>query len=365
MYHQISAKKEEPMSLPKHYTPGTAEPELQAFWQQSGIYRFSQNSDKPVYSVDTDPPTVSGNLHLGHAYSYSHTDFMARFWRMNGYNVFYPMGFDDNGLATNRLVEKRLGISAVEVGRKAFIEKCLQISHEVEKDYEALWRRLGLSIDWRYTYSTIDELSRRTSQLSFIELYDKGLAYRQEAPAIWCPECRTAIAQAELDDLERESEFVTLAFHLENGAVLPIATTRPELLPACVAVFINPNDQRYKKLVGQQVIVPLFGQKVPILEDPKADPEKGTGAVMCCTFGDVTDVEWWYTHHLPLKIVLGRNGRLTELAGPFAGLDIKEARRQISAALEAQGLILERRPIIQSVRVHERCDTPVAYLLPT
>src|SRR5947208_6975124 len=272
------------MSLSKRYQPHTTEPALQKRWQQAGTYHFSLESTRPVYSIDTPPPTVSGNLHLGHVYSYTQTDFMARFWRMNGYNVFYPMGYDDNGLPTEKLVEKRLGITAPQIGRRAFIQKCLEISEEAEKDYQALWQRLGLSVDWRYSYRTIDDLSRRTSQFSFVQLYKKGLAYRQEAPTIWCPECRTAIAQAELKDLERESEFITIAFHLENGEVLPIATTRPELLPACVAVFVHPGDPRYQKYVGLQATVPLFGQQVPVLEDATADPEQGTGAVMCCTF---------------------------------------------------------------------------------
>jgi valyl-tRNA synthetase len=284
---------------------------------------------------------------------------------MNGYNVFYPMGYDDNGLPTERLVERRLGITASEVGREAFVEKCLEVSEEEEKNYESLWQRLGLSIDWRYTYRTIDELSQRTSQLSFLDLYRKGLVYHREAPSIWCPECRTAIAQAELDDLERESTFVTLAFHLANGngETLPIATTRPELLPACVAVFVHPGDERFRALVGQRVAVPLFGQQVPVLEDPGADPEKGTGAVMCCTFGDTADVEWWYTHNLPLEVVIGRDGRLTEDAGDFAGLPVSEARRQITQALEEGDFLLGQQPVVQSVRVHERCDTPVEYIV--
>jgi valyl-tRNA synthetase len=351
------------MSLPNRYDPGSAEPALQMFWQEQGVYQFTLASDAPVYSVDTPPPTVSGHLHLGHIYSYSHPDFFARFWRMNGYNVFYPMGYDDNGLPTERLVEKSRGIRATEAGRHAFIQACLEISEEAEKDYQALWQRLGLSIDWRYTYRTIDDLSRRTSQLSFLDLYRKGLAYRREAPAIWCPECRTAIAQAELNDLERESEFFTLAFKLENGETLPIATTRPELLPACVAIFIHPENERLRHLIGQSARDPLFGQAIPMLADPAADPEKGTGAVVCCTFGDVTDVEWWHAHHLPLKAIIGRDGRLTEGAGEYAGLTTTEARRQISARLEAQGLLLAREPILQSVRVHERCDTPVEYVV--
>ena len=172
------------MSLSKHYHPNAVEPRLQAFWQQAGVDHFTLGAEGPVYSIDTDPPTVSGHLHLGHIYSYSHTDFMARFWRMNGFNVFYSMGYDDNGLPTERLVERRLGITAINMGRKAFIEKCLEVSIEEEKNYEVLWQRLGLSIDWRYTYRTIGELSRRTSQLSFLDLYRKGLAYRREAPLI-------------------------------------------------------------------------------------------------------------------------------------------------------------------------------------
>lgn len=351
------------MSLSKRYNPGTAEPALRDFWLREGIYQFRSEDQRPVYAIDTPPSTVSGNLHLGHTYSYSHADFLARFWRMNGYNVFYPMGYDDNGLPTERLVEKRQGITAQQVGRAAFIEKCLEVSEEAEKDCQALWQRLGLSIDWRYTYRTIDEQARKISQWSFLDLYKKGLAYRREAPAIWCPECRTAIAQAELNDLERASEFVTLAFTLEDGTTLPIATTRPELLPACVAVFVHPEDARYTGLIGSRVRVPLLDSTVPLLADRKADPGKGTGAVMCCTFGDVTDVEWWYTHKLPLNIIIGRDGRLTEAACEFAGLSTREAREGIVAALEVRGLVLKREPLVQSVRVHERCDTPVEYLV--
>ncbi len=352
------------MALSKRYDPKTAEPRLQAFWQDNGIFHFDVDDEsRPVYSIDTPPPTVSGHLHLGHVYSYSHADFVARFWRMRGYNVFYPMGYDDNGLPTERLVEKWEGVRAADVGREAFIRRCLAVSERAEGDYRELWQRLGLSIDWRYSYRTIDDLSRRTSQLSFLDLYRKGLVYRQEAPAIWCPECQTSIAQAELADLERESVFYTLAFALTDGGALEIATTRPELLPACVAVFVHPDDARFTALIGQQAQVPHFGQWVPILPDPAADPEKGTGAVMCCTFGDVTDVAWWYTHHLPLRVAIDRAGRMTDLAGEFAGLTLREARKQIVAALEATGQLLAQRPIHQSVRVHERCDTPVEYVV--
>ncbi len=355
------------MTLSKRYNPAEEEPRLQAFWQEAGIYHYHPEGDgRPVYSIDSPPATVSGHLHLGHVYSYSHPDFMARYFRMHGYNVFYPMGYDDNGIPTERLVEKWLGVRAIEIGRQAFIEKCLQVSEEEEKNYQALWQRLGLSIDWRYSYRTIDDLSRRTSQLSFIDLYKKGLAYRQEAPTIWCPECRTAVAQAELNDLERESEFVTLPFELCDGGEpgqLRIATTRPELLPACVAVFVHPEDARYRHLIGRNVRVPLFQQEVPVLADSQAEPEKGTGAVMCCTFGDTTDVAWWYTHKLPLVEAIDRSGKMTPAAGEYQGMPLKTARQKIKADLEGQGMLLERQPTRQSVRVHERCDTPVEYII--
>ena len=350
------------MGLARRYNPQTAEPRLQAFWQASGTYDFPQ-APGPVYAIDTPPPTVSGHLHLGHAYSYSQTDFVARFWRMNGCHVFYPMGYDDNGLPTERYVERLLGVTAAQVGRQAFAQRCMQVSVEAEKDYTALWQRLGLSIDWRYTYRTIEPRAIRIAQRSFLNLYRRKLAYRRQAPAIWCPECGTAIAQAELDDLERESAFYTLAFRLPNGEALPIATTRPELLPACVAVFVHPDDNRFRALAGQQVTVPLFGQQVPLLQDPGADPQKGTGVVMCCTFGDVADVAWWHAHRLPLVETVAPDGRLTAAAGAFAGLPVDQARLAIVQALQERGLLLDQQPIVQSVRVHERCDTPVEYMI--
>jgi valyl-tRNA synthetase len=351
------------MALSKRYRASQIEALLQEAWEEEGVYRYPSDGQGPVFSIDTPPPTVSGHLHLGHVYSYSHPDFMARFWRMRGYRVFYPMGFDDNGLPTERLVEKQLGITAEQIGRKVFVEKCLEISEQAETDYRRLWQRLGLSVDWRHTYRTIDAYSQRTSQLSFIDLYQQGRVYRQQAPSIWCPECRTAIAQAELDDKMRQSEFVTLGFELEDGQTLPVATTRPELLPACVAIFVHPDDPRFKSLPGKRARVPLFGQWVPILQDPQADPEKGTGVVMCCTFGDATDVDWWRTHKLPLVEIMQADGRLGEAAGEYAGKSVSTARRSIKEALESQNLILERQATSQSVRVHERCDTPVEYIL--
>jgi valyl-tRNA synthetase len=354
---------EDIMALEKRYDPATVEERLGAEWEASGTYAFDRTSDAPVYSIDTPPPTASGFLHLGHVYSYSHADFMARFRRMNGQNVFYPMGYDDNGLPTERLVERRLGVKAQDIGRSAFIARCLEMSAEMEAEYEAVWRRLGLSVDWQYTYRTIDEYSRRTSQLSFVDLFHKELAYRRKAPVIWCPECRTAIAQAEENDMTRGTEYVTMPFSLQNGGSVSISTTRPELLPACVAVFVHPEDARYTGLAGQTVTVPLFGQRVPILEDIRADPEKGTGAVMCCTFGDTTDVEWWYIHHLPLKEAIDQQGKMTSLAGEFAGMPVARARQRVKEALEERGLLLGRETTEQTIRVHERCDTPVEYVV--
>lgn len=351
------------MTLPKHYLSQEIEPALTAAWLAAGIFHFDPSSPRPVYSIDTPPPTVSGHLHLGHIYSYSHADFIARFWRMNGRNVYYPMGYDDNGLPTERLVEKRLGQRATRLGRTAFIQKCLETSEQVEQEYQALWQRLGLSIDWRYTYRTIEPRARRLAQQSFLELYAQGLAYRQQAPTVWCPECQTALAQADLNDLELTSEFITLAFQKTDGTSLPIATTRPELLPACVAVFVHPDDPRYAYLAGQQVRVPLFGQQVPALTDPAADPDKGTGVVMCCTFGDATDVNWWRTHRLPLIEAIGKDGRLTSAAGAYAGQLSLSGRQQIVTDLQHAGLVLERKPLSHAVRVHERCDTPVEYLV--
>ena len=350
------------MSLPKRYNPKTAEPALQSQWRADGTYHFNPHSDAPVFSIDTPPPSVSGHLHLGHVYSYSQTDFIARFFRMNGRNLFYPMGFDDNGLPTERLVERLENVHATDIGRQAFIDLCLRVSEETEGQYRELWQRLGLSVDWRYTYRTIDDNSRRLAQWSFLDLHKKGLAYRQKAPAIWCPECQTAIAQAELNDLERESTFYTLAFRLEDGTMLPIATTRPELLPACVAVFVHPDDGRFTPYLGQKITTPYTHQQVPLLADPAAEPEKGTGAVMCCTFGDNADVTWWRTHDLPLIEAIGADGRLTHAAGAdLAGHTTTEARQIIISKLRQAGELLGEEKISQHVRTHERCDTPVEY----
>jgi valyl-tRNA synthetase len=356
-------KREDAMTFTKTYRSSEQEIDIQAMWEEMGVYHFEGKSGRPVYSIDTPPATVSGELHLGHVYSYSQTDFFARFWRMNGYDVFYPMGFDDNGLPTERLVERTLEIDARKIGLETFRKKCMEVSEEFEKEYQQLWQRIGLSVDWRHTYRTIDESTIKISQASFLDLYRKGFLYRELAPSIWCPECKTALAQADLNDIQREKDFYTLAFQLEDGRALPIATTRPELLSACVAVFIHPKDKQHKPLVGQKVRVPLFGQHVRIYEDAGVDQSKGTGVVMCCTFGDAADIEWWRIHDLPLKMVIDENGCLTSEAGRFAGLHVDQARPKMIEALNEEGLILDRENTHQSVRVHERCDTPIEFLV--
>jgi valyl-tRNA synthetase len=353
-----------PAALEGRYDFRTAEPRLQQQWASDGIYQFDPATTGPVYSVDTPPPTVSGRIHIGHVYSYTQADVMIRYHRMKGEHVLYPFGFDDNGIPTERFTEQVRGIHAQDVGRRAFIEACLELSEQVEAQFERFWKRLGLSVDWRLKYSTIDARSRRISQSAFIDLYEKDQVYRSEAPTLWCPECQTGVAQAEVDDKTGIlTAFTTIPFTTEDGRELPIATTRPELLPACVAVMVNPRDERYAQFVGQTVRTPIFGHMVPVIADDKADPTKGTGAVMCCTFGDVTDVYWWRAHALPLRIVLTRDGRLNQLAGPYAGLRIKAARKKILEDLGERGLIRDQKQIEHTVGVHERCQTEIEYLV--
>ncbi|NJO84428.1 MAG: valine--tRNA ligase [Blastochloris sp.] len=370
------------MGFPKRYDAAEAERRLQEIWAREQTYAFAPDPSRPAFTIDTPPPTVSGDIHIGHVYSYVQAEAMIRFWRMQGYNVYYPFGFDDNGLPTERYVERRRGLRARDVGREAFIAACLEVSQETEDAFERFWKRLGMSVDWRLRYSTIDPGARRLAQWSFIDLYRKGLVYREQAPNPWCVECRTAIAQAEMDDVERSAVFYTLGFGIIDGGrrtedggrihedegrrtdlqSLPIATTRPELLPACVAVFVHPEDARYAHLIGREALTPLFGKRVPILADATVDPQKGTGAVMCCTFGDAADVAWWRTHKLPLIPLLTRQGTLSEHGGAYAGLTLQQARERIVADLSAAEAITERRETAQTVRAHERCGTPLEIL---
>lgn len=239
------------------YLPAESEKKWQDYWQEHGTYRFDPNSPNPVYSIDTPPPTVSGNIHIGHIFSYTQAEIIARYKRMSGFNVFYPFGFDDNGLPTERLVEKEIGKKGVEMPRQEFVDVCLDITKKYRKEFKDLWISAGISADWSLEYSTISPLAQRVSQRSFLELYRKGKITRMNVPALWCTECETSIAQAELDDKDIDAVFYDIAFELEDGSPLTIATTRPELLPACVAVFVHPEDERFQKLVGASVTTPL------------------------------------------------------------------------------------------------------------
>jgi len=364
----FSTQKGTTHMLPNRYNFRESEPEIAHFWSEEDLYTFDPHGSSPIFTIDTPPATVSGELHIGHCYSYTQTDVIARYQRMRGKRVLYPMGFDDNGLPTERFVEKTIKRKATEMDAQEFISRCLELTKQTEDRFEALWRRLGLSVDWHHRYATISPTAQRVSQESFIQLYQAGRAYAQPAPALWCPECQTAIAQAEVDDMPLPTQFSTIAFQTQNGGVLPIATTRPELLPACVAIFVHPQDTRYAQLIGTMATIEsqTFSQKarieVPILGDELVDSTKGSGAVMCCTFGDSTDVLWWRTHQLPLRAAIGRNGRMTALAGFFEGLSIPEARRNMLRHLAETGRILHQETIEHSVGTHERCGTPVEYL---
>lgn len=325
-------------ALPDRVSVDGLEDKWRDVWEDKGTYKFQNTRDrKAVYSIDTPPPTVSGHLHVGHVFSYTHTDIIARFKRMNGFDVFYPMGWDDNGLPTERRVQNYYGVRVdtslkydpdfvppfegtegkkiqakdqVPISRKNFIELCEKLTAQDEKQFEALWRELGLSIDWSQTYHTIGERAQRVAQKAFLRNLERGEAYQKEAPGLWDVTFQTAVAQAELESREYPGFYHKIAFYFEDGTPIYIETTRPELLPACGALIAHPDDERYKAYFGQMVTSPLFNVKVPILAHPAAEMDKGAGIAMCCTFGDQTDIEWWRDLHLPLRSILQRNGRI-------------------------------------------------------
>ncbi len=331
------------------------------FWERERIYSFNPKSMKKIYSIDTPPPTVSGRMHIGHAFSYSQQDFVVRFKRMQGFNVFYPFGADNNGVATERLIEKEEHVRSRDMSREAFIKLCLNYLKKELPLFIQDWKNIGISCDWEMGYSTINEHSRKISQWSFIDLYKKSRVYRKDAPAMWCPECQTGISQVEAQDKEIETTFNDVVFKVE-GKDLVIATTRPELLPACVAVFYHPSDSRYKKLKGKKARVPLFNFEVPIMEDSRVDKEKGTGIVMCCTFGDQTDMEWQKAYSLPIREAISREGKMTELAGKYKGMIIKDARRAMIEDLRKAGLLKSQKKIVHTVNVHERCGVEIEFV---
>ncbi|WP_205752436.1 valine--tRNA ligase [Cryptosporangium phraense] len=347
-------------------------------WEAAGLYRFSgavARSD--VYSIDTPPPTVSGSLHVGHVFSYTHTDVIARYQRMRGKAVFYPMGWDDNGLPTERRVQNYYGVTCdpslpyspseegPRVSRRRFVELCEELTATDEKAFERMWRRLGLSVDWSMTYTTVGAAAQRISQAAFLRNVARGEAYQAEAPTMWDVTFRTAVANAEVVDKEVSGSYYTLAF----GDVL-IETTRPELLPACVALVAHPSDDRYRDLVGTTVATPLFDVEVPVVAHPAADPDKGTGIAMVCTFGDVTDVLWWREAQLPTRPIVGRDGRILPLDFPtpsaqklmdeLVGKTLFSARELLLDRLrEAGALRGDPRPTTRAVKFYEKGDRPL------
>jgi valyl-tRNA synthetase len=340
--------------MEKHYDFKKTEKEMQQFWQENAVYRFDRGNNKPFYSIDTPPPTVSGSLHIGHIFSYAQAEMIARFHRMQGENVFYPFGFDDNGLPTERLVERDEGIRAKDLARSEFNALCLNTTEKYEKEFEQLWKSLGFSVDWSLRYKTIEPKAQRISQKSFIDLYRKGKAYMKESPVLWCTECRTSIAQAELDTVDKDTRFHTIRFFAE-GEELLVATTRPELLYGCVCIFVNPQDERHARFIGKTAVVPLYQYTVPILADEKVGMDKGTGVVMCCTYGDSTDAEWVEKHRLPYRKVILPDGTMDKEVPYVAGLTTLEARKEIVRRLAGNNLLVKSEELTHTVAVHERC----------
>ncbi|HUL73977.1 MAG TPA: valine--tRNA ligase [Vicinamibacterales bacterium] len=376
------------------------EEKWQARWESERTYAFDRSQPRErVYSIDTPPPTVSGSLHVGHVFSYTHTDIIARFQRMLGRAVFYPMGWDDNGLPTERRVQNYYGVRCdpslpydpkftppaeppkppVSVSRPNFIELCSTLTAEDEKAFERLWRQLGLSIDWSMTYATVSRPVQRVSQLAFLRLLNGARAYQLEAPTLWDVDFRTAVAQAELEDREVPGAMHRVRFaHAGGSGAVEIETTRPELIPACVALVAHPDDPRYAALFGREVLTPLFKVRVPVRAHPLADPEKGTGIAMICTFGDVTDVTWWRELALPVRAVIQANGTMRPVSwgsagweshdaaaaqrayDPLAGLSAVKARPVVVEALRASGdLVGDPKPITHHVKFYEKGDRPL------
>lgn len=344
------------------YNFSEREDHWRTYWEQEGIYRFDETSDAPIYSVDTPPPYVTAaHLHTGHILSYSQAEFIVRYKRMRGFNVLYPMGFDDNGYPTERYVEKKYAIDKAKIKQQEFIDLCLKETKLGAESYKSLWNKLGISIDWSRTYSTIDQRCQRVSQWSFLELLKKGVLYRRNEPTLWCTTCQTALAQADLEDKESESSMNSIEFLVDNEPYT-IATTRPELLGACVALFAHPSDERYQKLQGKAAQVPLFGYTVPVLFDESVIPNLGTGLMMVCTWGDTEDVQKVRAFNLEPRIIIEKNGVLNSLANAYVGLSLKDARKAILNDLETEGKLRKQEPLTHIANVHERCETPVEFI---
>ncbi len=326
------------------------EKKWQDYWRENDIYKFDPNSQKPLFSIDTPPPTVSGKLHMGHVFSYVQTEIIARYFRLAGHNVFYPIGMDDNGLPTDKLAEKELEINSKNLPKDEYIKKVQGLVANYHKLYTDLFNSLGFSYDWNLLYSTISPEVQKLTIKNFQEFLDKQIIYKKKAPSLWCSSCHTGVAQAEVED----KQFSGILYDIQFGDLI-IATTRPELLPACVAIFVNPKDTRYKNLIGKETTTPL-GDNVKIIADELALIDKGTGAVMCCTYGDETDLFWKNKHNLDEKIIIDENGKIN-------GLSIKDARKKIIEELKNKNLVLKESPLSHEVGIHERCGTPVELIL--
>jgi valyl-tRNA synthetase len=347
--------------MKNNYNFKQAEKEMQKFWDDNAVYRFNAACEDEIFSIDTPPPTVSGSLHIGHIFSYTQAEIIARFKRMQGYNVFYPFGFDDNGLPTERLVERDEGIIAKDLPRSEFTKSCTETVEKYENEFKELWRSLGFSVDWSLQYETINPFVQRISQRSFIKLVKDGKAYMKESPVLWCTECCTSIAQAELDTAEKDTMFIFMPFSVD-GEKLVVATTRPELLYGCVCLFVNPEDERYRHYIGKMALVPLYDYSVPIYSDDKVSIDKGTGVVMCCTFGDSTDALWYETYKLPFRRVILPDGTINESVPDIGGLKVEAARKRIIGILSENGLLIKSECILHNTAVHERCGTQVEIL---
>jgi len=356
-----------------------AEEKIKKFWDKEKIFSWNKNKKGKIYSVDTPPPYISGKMHIGHAFSYAQQDFVIRYRRMKGFNVYYPFGTDDNGLPTERFIEKINNVKSKDVGRAEFIDLCLKTLKKITPDCLQDFINLGISSDYSLYYSTIDKYSQKISQKSFIQLVKQGDIYRKEFPTIWCPECQTSIAQAELEDKETSSLFSTLKFKVQetksflsdqkskggkisdtDGEDLLISTTRPELLASCVAVFVNPKDKRYTKLIGKKAKVPLFNFEVPIIEDESAEIEKGTGVLMVCSYGDRFDIDAINRHALKPRVTLEKDGTLNVKG--YERLIVKSARDKILKDLEENNLIADKKQITHVLNVHDKCGTEIEFI---